>query len=294
MKVSERLYRWLLRLYPRDFRDEYGREMSLLFRARANDGLLRLWFQVLGDLVFHAPQEHWSTIKQDVRYAVRQLRRAPGFSTVVIGTLAVGIGGTTAVFSVMHAVVLAPLPYAQPDQLLRIYQQEPENPATRGGVSAPHFRTLRDQASSVDIAARYFREDLGLDISGDGKPQRLRVLLVTSNYFRTLGAEPFYGPGLQIQDEAGEPGDDRIGARRVVLSEAVWRTRFNGDASIVGRTIRLSGEPHEVAGIAPAGFDDPVVGAVDAWLPYNLERDTLTQNYSRLRLNAMILAKSLH
>ena len=80
----------------------------------------------------------------------------------MIATLAVGIGGTTAVFSVMHAVMLAPLPYAQPGELVRIYQQEPENPATRGGVSAPHFRTLRDQAASfVDVAARYFREDLG-------------------------------------------------------------------------------------------------------------------------------------
>ena len=164
---------------------------------------------------------------------------------------------------------------------MRIYQQEPENPATRGGVSAPHFGTLRDQAASfVDVAARYSREDLGLDISHGGTPQRLRVLLVTSDYFRTLRAEPFRGPGLQIEDEAGEPGDDRIGARRVVLSDAVWRARFNGDPSIIGKTIRLSAEPYEVAGIAPAGFEDPTVGAVDAWLPYNLTRDTLTENYS--------------
>jgi putative ABC transport system permease protein len=221
------------------------------------------------------------TIKQDVRYAVRQLRRSPGFSAVVIATLAVGIGGTTAVFSVMHALVLAPLPYAQPGQLVRLYQQEPGNPGTRGGVSAPHFRTLRDQAASfVDVAARYVREDLGLDLSSGGNPQRLRVLLVTSDYFRTLGAEPFRGPGLQIEDEAGEPGDDRIGARRIVLSDAVWRARFNGDPSVVGTTIRLSAEPYEVAGVAPAGFEDPFVAAVDAWLPYNLQRDTLTENYS--------------
>jgi len=281
VKRSERIYRWLLRFYPRDFRDEYGQEMSLLFRDRAAEGPVRLWFQVLGDFVVHAPREHWSAIRQDLRYAVRQVRRSPGFSAVVIATLALGIGGTTAVFSVTHAVLLAPLPYEHPGQLVRIYQQEPGNPSTRGGVSAPHFRTLRDESASfVDVAARYFRDDLGLDVSTGGNPQRLRVLLVTSDYFRTLRAEPFGGPGLRIDDEAGNPGDDRIGARRVVLSDAVWHARFHGDPSIVGRTIRLSAEPYEVAGVASPGFEDPVVGAVDAWVPYNLERDTLTENYS--------------
>ena len=103
MKRSERIYRWLLRLYPGDFRDEYGHEMSLLFRARASDGFLRLRVQVLGDLLCHAPREHWSTMKQDVKYAVRQMRCNPGFAAAVIVTLAVGIGGTTAVFSVFQA-----------------------------------------------------------------------------------------------------------------------------------------------------------------------------------------------
>lgn len=278
MKISERVYRWLLRLYPRDFREEYGYEMSSMFRARAADRSLGLWFQVLGDLVVHAPREHWSSAKEDLRYACRQLWRGPGFSAVVIATLAVGIGGTTAVFSVMHAALLAPLPYARPGELVRIYQEEPASPAARrGGVSAPHFRSLRGQAASfVDVGARLRTEDLGLDISNGGNPQRLRVLLVTSDYFRTLRAEPFRGPGFQIEDEAGESGEDRIGARRVVLSDAVWRARFNADPSIVGTTIRLSAEPYEIAGIAPAAFEDPVAGAVDAWLPYNPERDTLT------------------
>ena len=281
MKRSERIYRWLLRLYPREFRDEYGHEMSLLFRARAAHGSVGLWLQVVGDLLFHAPQEHWSGLKQDLRYAVRQVRLSPGFSAVVIATLAVGIGGATAVFSATHTVLLAPLPYAQPGQLVRVYQHEPGDPATRAGMSAPHFRALRDEAASfVGVAARYFREDMGLDLSNGGNPERLRVLLVTSDYFRTLRADRFLGPGFQIEDETGSPGDDRIGARRVVLSDRIWRARFNREPSIVGQTIRLSAEPYEVAGIAPPGFEDPVAGAVDAWVPYNLTRDTLTQNYS--------------
>jgi len=80
MKVSERIYRWLLRLYPRDFRDEYGEEMSLLFRHRAADGSFRLWLQVLGDLLFHAPREHWNILKQDLRYAIRTLLRERVFA----------------------------------------------------------------------------------------------------------------------------------------------------------------------------------------------------------------------
>src|SRR5688572_13943716 len=113
--------------------------MTLLFRARATDGLLRLWFQVLGDLLFHAPREHWGTIKQDVRYAVRQIRRNPGFAAAVTVTLAVGIGGTTAVFSVFQAVLLAPLPYEEAGQLVRLYQHEPDKPATRTYLTGAFF-----------------------------------------------------------------------------------------------------------------------------------------------------------
>jgi putative ABC transport system permease protein len=268
---SERLYRWLLRLYPRDFREEYGQEMSLLFRARATDGFVRLWLQVLGDLIFHAPQEHWSTTKQDLRYALRQLRRSPGFSAVVIATLAVGIGGTTAVFSVMHAVLLAPLPYAQPGQLVRVYQQKSDNHATRTpGMSAARFNALREHAASLTgIAGTRSDNNLtGLDLFKDGQPQRLRVLRVTSEYFRTLGSAEFRGPGFDRNDESG--------TRRVVLSDELWRTRFRGDLAVIGTTVRLSGEPYEIAGIGSPGFSDPIVGAVDVWLPHNLrgQRDT--------------------
>ena len=109
---------------------------------------------------------------QDLRYALRQVRRAPGFSAVVIATLALGIGGTTAVFSVLHAVLLAPLPYAEPGKLIRLYQQEPDRPDTRRAFSAPQFRMLRGEAASFDVGARYVREDLGLDIAHGGSPQR--------------------------------------------------------------------------------------------------------------------------
>ena len=159
-------------------------------------------------------------LAQDLRYALRQVRHSPGFSAVVVATLALGIGGTTAVFSVMHAVVLAPLPYAQPDRIVRIYQQEPGKPDTRRAVSAPQFRMLRREAASfADVGARFIREDIGLDLSTNGGGQRLRTLMVTSDYFRALRSERFLGPGFEIEDEkVATRREDRAGASRIVLS----------------------------------------------------------------------------
>ena len=281
MKVSERLYRWLLRLYPREFRDEYGHEMSLVFRDRAKSGSLFLWLQVLGDLLFHAPQEHWSTTKQDLRFAFRQIRRSPGFSGVVIVTLALGVGGTTAVFSVLQAVLLAPLPYEEPGRLVRFYQQEPGKPATRHYLTGAHFSLLRDEAASFESVTliNNYRET-GADLIRDGRAERIRGLRVSSDYFQTLRSPLLRGPGFDRHDELGTRKGSVVGARRAVLSSELWRSAFRGDPSILGATIHLSGEPFEVVGIAAEGFEDPIVGKVDAWVPYDLARDTNPENNS--------------
>jgi putative ABC transport system permease protein len=210
---------------------------------------------------------------QDLRYAGRQIRRSPGFSAVVIATLALGIGGTTAVFSVVHGVLLAPLPYREPGQLVRLYQIEPGKPDTRNVLTATHFGFVRDHAASFeDMAAIYLYSETGADLAGHGRARRLRTLRVTSGYFATLGARLLNGPGFDRSDEDG--------TRRVVLSDAAWRNDFNADPSIVGRTIHLSGEPYDVAGVAPPGLTDPIGGNVDAWVPYGLARDTQPENNS--------------
>ena len=212
-------------------------------------------------------------LRQDLRYALRQCRHNPGFAAVVVATLALGIGATTAVFSVIDAVLLAPLPYEQPGQLVRVYQQEPGNPSTRYYLTGPHFKAVRDEAASFeDVAALNTYSETGLDLVKDGQARRLRVLEVTGGYFRTLrwGA---------LRGAAFEPGDEG-GARRVVLSHGLWRTRFDGDPSVLGTSIQLSGESYEVAGIAAAGFTDPIVEDVDAWLPYDLAGNTSPENYS--------------
>jgi predicted permease len=237
----------------------------------------------------------FDALSEDFRYALRQVRHALGFSSVVVATLALGVGGTTAVFSVTHAVLLAPLPYAQPEQIVRIYQQEPGKPDTRRAVSAPQFRMLRREAASFsDLGARYIREDLGLDLSTSGGGRRLRTLMVTSDYFRTLRSEEFRGPGFELEDEkVPARREDRAGASRIVLSNPVWHVHFSGDASLIGTRIRLSAEPYDVAGIAPPGFQDPIAGAIDAWRPYDLEHDTIPDNnslavFARLRTGVSI------
>jgi predicted permease len=210
---------------------------------------------------------------QDVRYALRQIRASAGFASVVVATLGLGIGGATAVFSVVQAVLLAPLPYEDPGQLLRFYQVDPEKPDVRSVLAGTHFSFLREHTSSfAGVAALAHYSETGLDLVTEGRAERVRVLRVSSGYFDTLGAPLRLGRGFDRDDETG--------TRRVVLSDTLWRTHFAADSSVVGRTIRLSAEAYEVAGVAPPGFEDPIAPDVAAWIPYPLARDTYEENNS--------------
>ena len=210
---------------------------------------------------------------QDLRYAFRQLRGSAGFACVAVATLGLGIGGATAVFSVVQAVLLAPLPYQEPGQLVRLFQQDPDNPTTRDVVAGTHFTFLREQAASFeDVAALAHYSETGLDLVTDGRAERVRVLRVSSGYFNTLRSP------LRLGRDFGR--DDETGARRVVLSDTVWRTHFGANPLIVGTTIRLSAESYEVAGVAPPGFADPIAPDVAAWIPYTLASDTYEENNS--------------
>ncbi|MPZ16618.1 MAG: FtsX-like permease family protein [Luteitalea sp.] len=204
----------------------------------------------------------WESLTQDLRFAVRTLRKSPGFVAVVVATLALGMGGTTAVFSVVQTVLLAPLPYAEPGQLVRFYQGS--SPAEPGGyLTGPHVKEVRDHAASFeDVAVLFTYDETGLDLVEGGQARRLRILRVSSDYFRALRSGPLRGRAFDRRDETG--------ASHVVLSDALWRKRFGGDPAIIGATVHLSAEPYVVTGIAPKEFEDPIVGVVDAWLPLDL------------------------
>ena len=283
--VSRLRFAWARRRLDADARQEIDAHLALLAEHYAGLGLsadeaysaARRQFgnpSVMRQEIHDMNSIGWlDQVARDLRYAWRQLRRAPGFVAVVATTLGVGIGGTTAVFSIVEAVLLAPLPYEQPGQLVRFFQQEPGRPDTRDVLAGTHFMFLREHASSFDdVAALAHYSETGLDLVTGGRAERLRVLRVSSGYFSTLRSSPALGRAFDLDDETG--------TKRVVLSDRVWRTRFSGDPSVVGTIIRLSDEPYEVTGIAPPGFADPVAPDVAAWVPYALARDRYEENNS--------------
>jgi hypothetical protein len=247
VKRSERIYRWLLRLYPREFRDEYGQEMSLLFRDRTSEGSLKLWLQVLGDLLFHAPKEHWSMIKQDLRYAVRTLLRAPTFAATVIATLALGIGANSVIFSAVDAVLLRDAPVADPDRLVDVYTSSGNNLYSQ--FSYPDYFDLRDSGTFASVAAY---APVSITMDANGQPEPLDGQIVSGTYFDVLGIKIPFGRGFM-------PDDDRIGApvRVAVISHSLWQRVFNADQSLIGQTIRLNSNPYALIGVAPPGFVGP-------------------------------------
>jgi putative ABC transport system permease protein len=203
----------------------------------------------------------------DAGWSVRTLIKRPRFALLAIATLALGIGGTTAVFSVVDAVLLAPLPYAQPEQLVRVYTWYDE-PGTSGGrtfMSTFHFKAYRDHMRSFQSAAALATYDLiGADIDLGTGAERIRLLPVSAAYFATLRAAPPLGRPFESTEENG--------AHVVVLSYQFWQRRFAGDAKVLGRTLTLNGVPHTIIGVGPEGLRDPIVGAVDAWTAIDISK----------------------
>lgn len=192
----------------------------------------------------------------DLRYALRALRRAPGFTVAVVLTLALGIGVNSAIFSVVHSVLLRPLPYASPERLVVLYGRYPE--FGRTSTSLPDFQDWRAGSRTFEQMAA--RHNAAFVLTGEGEPERMIADRVTSNFFATLGVRPLLGR-VFLPDEDRIGGDDRV----VVLSHGYWQRRFGGDPRVIGRQIQLSGRPWTVVGVAPPGFR--YGRAVDLWAP---------------------------
>ena len=183
MKRSERIYRWLLRLYPREFRDEYGEEMSLLFRTAPPTGSVRLWLQVLGRSGSPRPSESTGArLKQDLRYAIRTLLPRADFAATVIATLALGIGANSVIFSAVDAVLLRDAPVADPDSLVDVYTTSGSTLYSRS--SYPDYFDLRDSGTFASLAAY---TEVSVTLDANGQPEPLAGQLVSGNYFEVLG-----------------------------------------------------------------------------------------------------------
>ncbi len=218
---------------------------------------------------------------RDLLFAARQLRRNPGFAAAVVATLALAIGANAAVFSVVQAVLLAPLPYREADRLMFIWSNLDRAGYHRGPISGPELTDLREQARRFEGFASIWATSA--QITGEGEPEQLRVGLVTANFFSVLGAEPALGRSF----EPGEEGKGAPGA--VILSDGLWRRRFGADPGIVGRAARLDGATLTVVGIAPPGLrflfpaDSSVPAELQAFVPFptDLPRDPRSLYYLR-------------
>jgi predicted permease len=200
----------------------------------------------------------WAEARQDLRFAGRMLARNRTFSAAAIGTFAVGIGLTTAVFSLVDAILLRPLPYAEPLRLVRIWSANPRG-IPRNMMSPADFFDLRDAASGFDALAAFTTGET-FTVSSGGDATRIAGSTVTPALFDLLGVRPLAGRTLQPSDAAGS------GSREATISEGLWRERFGADPSLVGRAIVLDGSPHTVVGIMPASFEFPGRG-VHVWVP---------------------------
>jgi putative ABC transport system permease protein len=198
---------------------------------------------------------------QDIRYAARKLVRAPGFTMIAVATLALAIGATTAVFSIVNGVLLKPLPFRAPHELVRVGSSGRDGKLT--AMSAPDFVDYREQARSfVGMAPFISRNSANLSIAGSD-PLRLNSASVGAKFFDLLAVNMQAGRGFIT-------GEDAAGAQRVaVISDKLWRREFAADKRVVGRSVLLNGEEHTIVGVAPASLSYP--SQPDVWLPFVLE-----------------------
>jgi len=272
--IHRRLYRGLLRAYPRDFRQLYGDEAVAVFaalyrdaRARGRlpalrlilvsllrvprDGCVERLSRRIGPRLKRGPGQQrdgatrgdsMDRLVADLRYALRSLRRAPGFAATAVLTVGLGLGATATIFSVVDAVLLRPLPYPDSDRMVRVLKGN-------SAVPIPDYLDWRDGTMSFDTWAAAW--DVSVDLTGAGDPERLEAATVTRHLLPLLGAP--LATGRLLTESDFDPGAPRV----AVISHALWRRRWASDPGLIGATISLSGEPVEVVGVLGREFRGP-------------------------------------
>jgi predicted permease len=248
-----RFYGLLLHLYPASFRVEYGDDMRAMFARRwqaARGALPRLALLAgaAADVLSNALSAHADLLRQDARYTLRTMARSPGFAATAIVVTALGIGATTATFSIADHVLLRPLPYRDSERLVKLWQESLTG-TSRGEFSASNYRDWKRLARSFEAMGAY--RPLAANLVGQGEPARVSGWAVEPDLFSTLGARPAMGRLLLASDDlTGAPG-------AVVLSDGLWKGRFGADPGILGRKVLLDDEAYTVVGVMPRGFDFP-------------------------------------
>ncbi len=283
--MDRRRYRRLLYLFPREFREQYGEEMERLYadhlrevEGHAGD-VRRLAMAALFDVVVHAAGE-WGGVAlraskgilregmcmdgwiQDLRFGVRSLLRRPGFTAASVATLALGIGATVAIFSVVNGVLLKPLPYPNSDRLVFLQQVDTRDGSRSRGVDHPDVRFWRDEVSGLRVAGYSSTRPT---LTGMGEPEVIFGAEVTNGLLAVFGLKPTLGRDVTAAEDV--PGGPNV----TLLSYDFWQSRLGGDPAVVGRSLTLSGDSWEIVGVGPKGVDFP--GKVMFWRPQHRDED---------------------
>ena len=256
-----RAYNLLLRLYPASFRNEYGEEMRLLFARRRRDvtgpgSVLLLYMQTIAEILGNAVLVHLDLLGQDLRYTARMLRRAPGFAITAVLIVALGIGATTAAFSVTDFVLLRPLPFPDPERLVKVWERS--SGYGRMELSPANYRDWKKASTVFESIGTY--HGLAANMLGAGEPLRVEGASVSFDLFPTLGVQPLIGRlFLDTDDREGAAGT-------TLLSYRLWQTRYGGDPAVIGRQVMLDNEAYTVLGVMPREFRFPTADA-QLWTP---------------------------
>ena len=313
-RVGDAIYRQLLRAFPRAVRGELGDEMVRQFREarEAVSGrpvaAARLWVRAVGDACWHGLRDRLAIresvtvrsrrivrapmsgesfqarasfvggLAKDCAWGARRLRAAPGFTLVAALTLALGVGATSAIFSVVHAVLLQPLPFPQSDRVVGLFQVWE---GKRDVFTSPNFLDVQARARSFSSAAAYSTSSATLTNAGD--PARVVAASVTAGFFDVVQTPPLIGRTLNRADN--DPGHAEV----VVLSYGLWQSRFGADPGIVGRQITLNATPQTVVGVMPRAFTWPF--EADFWTPFEYTTSFTTTNRGAWNLAAMARLK---
>lgn len=224
---------------------------------------------------------------RDVRYAARALRKSPGFAIVATLTIALGIGANTAIFSVVRTVLLQPLPYDEPQELVLLWGELQNRGITHFPMSPPDFRDYQEQTEALEDLGAVFTFPSSL--TGDGEPVQVDVGAVTHNFLSVLGVEPMLGRSFIDEDgvpnpRGAQPGQPGALPGIVLLSHSLWQQRYGGDVDIVGRTVEVGGTPSEIVGVMPPDFEllMPTTAALvtepDLWTALRLDYANAPRN----------------
>lgn len=256
--------RALLSLFPKEFRVAHQHDMEQVFREQHRDarqmggrrGTIALWFATLADTMRTAPTEHLRILAADAAYALRRFRHSPGMTAVAVATIAIGIGATTAVYSLVDHILLRPLPYAEPDRLVHL------RPLLDGeeSMSGPVYRDLEREVDAFDGVLTM--AGLGsTTISGTEGPERVRRLVVSANFFDVLGTPPLVGRTFRPDDVQYLSADvlrtaapEELPISPVVISHNLWQRRFGGTRDILQQRLKITDRPFEIIGVLPDDF----------------------------------------